>query len=285
MKVFHNFDLKEYNSYRLGAVCRTAYFPESDEDIRKLFGDPQAKKILLGGGYNVILSQPYYDADFVIFSGNYSAIKLVDDDRLLCEAGADTKTLSEFALAQGLSGLEIYYDIPSSLGGAVVMNAGAGGEDIKGLLERVWYYNPATDAVETASVEEVGFVYRNSLFQQNPGLIVCRALLQLKPGEADDIRDKMNHTRDTRWAKQPRDYPNAGSVFKRPPGRYVGPMLDELGLKGYWVGGAKVSEKHSGFIVNFDNASGEDILTLIGAIKTKVNERFGVDLEVEQRII
>lgn len=285
MKVFHHFNLKEYNSYRLEAVCRTAYFPESDEDIRELFHEPKAKKILLGGGFNVILSQPYYDADFVIFSGNYSAIKPVDGDRLLCEAGVDTKKLSEFALAQRLSGLEIYYDIPSSLGGAVVMNAGAGGEDMKGLLERVWYYNPATDTVDTASVEEVGFVYRNSLFQRNPRLIVCRALLKLSPGEPERIRAKMHSTQEARWAKQPRDYPNAGSVFKRPPGRYVGPMLDELGLKGYRVGGAQVSEKHSGFIVNSDNASGEDILTLIGIIKAKVNERFGVDLEVEQRII
>lgn len=285
MKVFHNFDLKNYNSYHLEAVCSTAYFPESDEDIRELFRDPQAKKILLGGGYNVILSQPYYDADFVIFSGNYNAISLLENDRILCEAGADTKTLSEFALKKGLSGLEIYYDIPSSLGGAVVMNAGAGGEDIKGLLERVWYYNPATDAIETASVEEIGFVYRNSLFQQNPELIVCRVLLKLKPGDPAVIRAKMESTRETRWAKQPRNYPNAGSVFKRPPNRYVGPMLDELGLKGYRVGGAKVSEKHSGFIVNTGNASGQDILTLIGDIKHKVSERFGVDLEVEQRII
>ena len=285
MKVFHNFDLKNYNSYHLEAVCRTAYFPESDEDIRELFGDRQSSKILLGGGYNVILSQRYYDADFVIFSGNYNAISLLENDRILCEAGADLKTLSEFALEQRLSGLEIYYDIPSSLGGAVVMNAGAGGEDINGLLERVWFYNPATDAIETASAEEVGFEYRNSLFQQNPSLTVCRALLKLKPGDPVVIRAKMESTRETRWAKQPRDYPNAGSVFKRPPGRYVGPMLDELGLKGYQVGGAKVSEKHSGFIVNTGNASGEDILILISDIKAQVKDMFGVDLEVEQRII
>ncbi len=285
MKVFKDFDLTAYNAYRLSARCRMAYFPESDEDIRTLFRDQHKEKVLLGGGYNVILSQDYYESDFVIFSGNYNAISLVENDCMLCEAGADTKSLSEFALTHSLSGLEIYYDIPSSLGGAVVMNAGAGGEDIKGLLERVWYYNPTADAIETASVDEVGFVYRNSLFQQNPELIVCRALLRLKPSKADDILNKMDRTRDTRWAKQPRDYPNAGSVFKRPPGRYVGPMLDELGLKGYQVGGAKVSEKHSGFIVNCDGACGADILTLISEIQASVKTRFGVDLEVEQRII
>ena len=285
MKTFENFDLTAYNSYRLAAKCRTAYFPESDQDILALLRDSNRPKILLGGGYNVILSQRYYDTDFIIFSGNYNRMMLLDNNRMMCEAGARMKTLSEFALAHALSGLEIYYDIPSSLGGAVVMNAGAGGEDMMALLERVWFYNPATETIETAAVEEIQFSYRNSLFQRNPGLIVCRALLRLKPGAPAAIRAKMVENRDARWAKQPRDYPNAGSVFKRPVGHYVGPMLDTLGLKGYHVGGAKVSEKHSGFIVNVGNASGEDILTLIGEINAQVKDHFGVEMEVEQRII
>ena len=285
MKTFENFDLTGYNSYRLAAKCRTAYFPESDQDILALLRDSSRPKILLGGGYNVILSQRYYDTDFIIFSGNYNRMMLLDDDRMMCEAGAAMKTLSEFALAHALSGLEIYYDIPSSLGGAVVMNAGAGGEDMMALLERVWFYNPATEAIETATVEEVGFSYRNSLFQRTPGLVVCRALLRLKSGAPAAIRAKMMKNKDARWAKQPRDYPNAGSVFKRPVGHYVGPMLDALGLKGYQVGGAKVSEKHSGFIVNAGNAIGEDILMLIGEINAQVKDHFGVNLEVEQRVI
>ncbi|MVN92788.1 UDP-N-acetylmuramate dehydrogenase [Mucilaginibacter aquatilis] len=285
MKAFSNFNLREYNSYRLSAVCRNAYFPECDEDIRTLFSDPNAKKIVLGGGYNIILSQDYYDADFVVFSGTYNNISLVGEDKVLCQAGVDMKELSEFALANELTGLEIYYDIPSSLGGAVVMNAGAGGEDIKALLIEVYYYDPNTDTFNTISVSDINFEYRNSFFQKNPEMIVCRALLQLKTGNADEIKAKMDKTKEARWAKQPREFPNAGSVFKRPPGRFVGPMIDELGLKGFAVGGAKVSEKHSGFIINYADAKGSDILSLISSVKAKVQDAFGVDLEVEQRVI
>lgn len=285
MKTFNNFNLKDYNSYKLSAVCRTAFFPENDADIRQLFADKSVERIVLGGGYNVILSKDYYDNDFVIFCGNYNAISLVREDQVLCEAGVDMKELSEFALANNLTGLEIYYDIPSSLGGAVVMNAGAGGEDIKALLKEVYYYDPNVDEFKTIAVNDISFEYRNSFFQKNPDMIVCNALLQLKKGDYSAIKAKMDATKETRWAKQPRDYPNAGSVFKRPPGRFVGPMIDELGLKGYAVGGAKVSEKHSGFIINYNNATGNDIITLINGIKGKVAEAFKVDLEVEQRII
>jgi len=285
MRTFANFDLTNYNSYRLKAVCRTAYFPESDEDIATLFGKGSNKKILIGAGYNVILSKAYYDEDFVLFSGNYNNMQLTGDDRILCEAGCDMKKLSEFALAHSLEGLEIFYDIPSSLGGAVVMNAGASGEDIRGVLIKAWYFDPAANTVKEITREEIGFEYRNSFFQKNPHMIVCRALLQLKKNKPTAIKAKMEDLRDARWSKQPRDYPNAGSVFKRPPGKFVGPMIDELQLKGYTIGGAQVSKKHGGFIVNIDNSSGVDILNLISYVKDRVQEKFNVDLEVEQRII
>lgn len=285
MRTYQEFDLTAYNSYRLKAKCRRAFFPESDDDIRQLFADQSEKKVILGGGYNVILSKSYYDTDFVLFSGNYDKITLVGDDRILCEAGTDMKVLSEFALANGLSGLEIYYDIPSSLGGAIVMNAGAGGEDIKQLLLEVTYYDSATDSFKKLGVEEMALEYRNSFFQKSPGFIICRALLQLAKADPTQIKDKMERTKETRWAKQPREFPNAGSVFKRPPGRFVGPMIDQLGLKGFSIGGAKVSEKHSGFIVNFNDATGADILSIIDHVKSAVKKEFDVDLEVEQRII
>ena len=284
MKIFKDFNLENHNSYKLKAVCKTAYFPESDEDIRTLFSEKN-DKVLLGGGYNVILSKNYYEEDFVIFSGNYNDISLVEEDSLLGEAGVDMKVLSEFALKHSLSGLEIYYDIPSSLGGAVVMNAGAGGEDMKGLLKTVWYYHPLRNEFLSIDAADIGFEYRNSFFQRNPEMIICRVLLKMQKGEPASIAHKMKATRDARWAKQPRTYPNAGSVFKRPPGKFVGPMIDELGLKGFGIGGAKVSEQHSGFIVNYDNASGEDVLALITYVKQKVKERFQINLEVEQRII
>ena len=119
----------------------------------------------------------------------------------------------------------------------------------------------------------------------NPHLIIAEAVLTLKPGDASRISEKMETIKAARWAKQPKELPNAGSVFKRPPGRFVGPMIDELGLKGFSIGGARISEKHGGFIVNFDHASGNDILEIIRIVKERVREKFGVNLEIEQRIL
>ena len=285
MRVYNDFDLTVYNSYRLKAVCRVAYFPESDDDIRTLFKGGENKRIVLGSGHNIILSKDHYNDEFVIFSGNYDKVDVYDKNYIIAEAGASMLTLSEVALENNLAGLEIFFDIPSSLGGAVVMNAGASGEDIKGLLQSVKYYDPFEDEFKEISTEDIKFEYRNSFFQKNPAMIVCRAILKLAEADHEVIGAKMQAIKDARWAKQPRDYPNAGSVFKRPPGRFVGPMIDELGLKGYTIGGAKVSEKHSGFVINFNNASGSDILQLIANVKEKVFEKFEVDLEVEQRII
>lgn len=285
MKIFEDFCLREFNSYRLNSSCRRAYFPESDEDIRALFSDSSKKRVVLGGGFNVILSKRYYEEDFVIFSENYSRIELRGDTEILAESGTSMKILSEFALSKGLSGLEIYYDIPSSVGGAVVMNAGAGGEDIHALLKSVWYYDPDLDLFKSIGPANIGFEYRNSFFQRNPQMIVCRAHLELTTKDPLMIKEKMEATKVARWAKQPREYPNAGSVFKRPPGHFVGPMMEELGLKGYAIGGAKISEKHGGFIVNYDRATGDDIIALIAHVRRRVKERYAIDLEVEQRII
>ncbi len=285
MKIYTDFDLTSYNSYRLKAVCKIAYFPETDEDIRFLFKEGASDKIVLGSGHNIILSKDYYDQEFVIFSGNYNKIDLLGENMISAEAGASMLTLSEKALENNLAGLEIFYDIPSSLGGAVVMNAGASGEDIKGILQSVKYYDPFEDSFKEITTEEIKFEYRNSFFQKNPAMIVCCAILKLTAGSHNAIKQKMELIKDSRWAKQPRDYPNAGSVFKRPPGRFVGPMIEELQLKGYTIGGAKVSEKHGGFIVNFNNATGNDIVVLINNVKEKVYYTFNVNLEIEQRII
>lgn len=284
MKIVSDLDLTPYNSYRVNAVCKTAYFPDNEEDIRQVLSGDPAEKIVIGSGHNIIFSKRYYDRDFVFFSGNFNAVS-VNENEISAQAGISMLELSEIALANELSGLEIFYDIPSSLGGAVVMNAGASGEDIKDVLVKVRYYDPLEDKFSEISKEEINFEYRNSFFQKNPQMIVCQVWLKLKPGSRDTILKKMNDIKDARWAKQPRDYPNAGSVFKRPVGYYVGAMMDELALKGYTVGGAKISEKHGGFIINFNNASGQDILDIISVVKTKVLEKFGVDIEVEQRVV
>lgn len=285
MKVFSDFDLTDYNSYRLRSVCRKAYMPESLDDLKTLFGSQATEKpIVIGGGYNILLLKPYYEESFVIF-GEAMAKFTLEGTTITAQPGVSLYTLSTFCRDHSLTGMEMYYDIPSSLGGAVVMNAGASGEEIKDILEQVTYFDPADDGFHTIGREDLTFEYRNSFFQRNPRLIIGEVVLTLAPGDQAAIHEKMETIKAARWAKQPKDLPNAGSVFKRPPGRFVGPMIEQLGLKGHAIGGARISEKHAGFIVNFNNASGQDIKQLIDLVKEKVLTEFGVDLEVEQRLI
>lgn len=284
MRAYHNFDLTQYNSYRLKAVCATAYFPATDAEIREVFQKEKEEKILLGSGHNVILAKDRYAESFVIFADNLSQVSVIGPI-IEAEAGTTMLHLSKLALQHSLSGLEVFYDIPSSLGGAVVMNAGAGGEEIKDLLVSVRYYDPVADTFNEIDKAEIGFEYRNSFFQRNPHLIVISAKLLLRAGDQPAIQQKMEDIKTARWQKQPKDFPNAGSVFKRPPGHFVGPLVDQLGLKGYSIGDAQVSKKHSGFIVNTGNATGKDIIELIRYVQHKVKEHYNVHLEVEQRIL
>jgi len=284
MKRENNFDLTNYNSYRLKAKCRTAFFPETEEEIIALYRK-RKDYILLGGGYNVILSQQYYDRDFIIFNGNFQNYNINLLGLLEAESGCSMISLSNIALESSLSGLEIFCDIPGSLGGAVVMNAGASGEEIKDILVKIRYLDLENMTIDELSRADLQFGYRNSLFQRKSNMIVLKAWLQLKGADKSAINEKMESVKAARWAKQPKEWPNAGSVFKRPVGHFVGPMIEELGLKGFSIGGAKISEKHGGFIINYNNASGSDILKIISVVKEKVFTRYGVDLEVEQRIV
>ncbi len=285
MKSESNFSLKSYNAYCLAAICAKAWFPESGNDLLQIYSQETNKRFfILGNGNNIILSKDYYEEEFIIFNGCFDKIT-VKDTEINAEAGATLLQLSEKALKHHLTGLEIFYDIPSSVGGAVVMNAGTKEGEIKDVLVKVRYLDLSDMEIKEIEREDMKFEYRNSFFQKNTDKIIMKAWFQLAKGNAKQIRAKMEETKQIRWSKQPREYPNCGSVFKRPPGRFVGPMLDELGLKGFTIGGAQVSEKHSGFIINKGNATGKDILNLIDHIKKRVKEKFDVDLEVEQRII
>ncbi|MBO3115782.1 UDP-N-acetylmuramate dehydrogenase [Winogradskyella sp. DF17] len=285
MKVYKDFDLTNYNAYRLKAKCSRVFFPENEHDLLELY---RLKRdyILLGNGYNVILTQTYYDEDFIVFNGNFNTVTVDKESHIIsAESGATTLDVSEKALEHSLAGVEFYFDIPSSIGGAVVMNAGTKEGNTQSILMKVRYLDLADMTVKEKHNEDLELTYRNSLFQKQKDKVILKAWFQLQKGDAEEIKTIMEESKARRWAKQPRDYPNCGSVYKRPPGRFVGPMLDELGLKGYRVGDAEISKKHSGFIVNVGNATGPDILDLIRYTKERVKETFGVDLEVEQRII
>lgn len=285
MKILPDFDLTLYNSYRIKSTCKKAYFPNTEEEVIKFYSDKKPF-VLLGSGHNIILSKNYYDSSFLIFNGNFTGIS-VDKEKgtIEAEAGITMLEISEIALEYSLSGVEIFYDIPSSLGGAVVMNAGASGEEIKDVLIKVRYLDLIDMKVKEIHRENMDFEYRNSFFQRNTDKVVLKVWLQLKKGDPLQIKNKMEAIKEARYSKQPKDFPNAGSVFKRPKGFYVGAMIDELNLKGFSIGDAQISEKHGGFIINTGNAQGEDIINLIDHVKAKVKERFKVDLETEQRII
>lgn len=284
MKVVESLNLVEYNSYRINSKCNIAFFPECEEDVISFFSKYQ-EYVLLGSGHNVILSKSSYNKPFLIFNGNFNKIKLHDKRVFEVEAGAMMWDVSKLAFENSLSGLEIFYDIPSSLGGAVVMNAGASGEEIKDVLMKVRYLDLSDFRVKELSNDELQFEYRSSFFQKNTNKIVLKAWLKLSEGNSLDIKNKMDNIKAQRFSKQPKEFPNCGSVFKRPKGFYVGALIDELNLKGFSSGGAKISEKHGGFIINFDGAKGEDIIKIIRVVKDRVYNKFGIQLEVEQRII
>lgn len=283
MKVYKNFDLTDFNSYKIKSTCKKAYFPENEFDLAHVI-QSESNYVLIGSGHNIILSKSYYDQPFIILTKTLDTIKVIDTT-LEVEAGAWMTDLAVKAQELGLSGLEVFYDIPSSLGGAIVMNAGASGYEIKDVLLKVRYLDLQDMQIKEILKEDMSFEYRNSFFQRNTDKIVLKAWLQLERKDCESVQLFMDEIKTQRWAKQPKDLPNAGSVFKRPKGYFVGAIIDELNLKGYTVGGAKISEKHGGFIVNFNNATGEDIIQVIHHVKKCVFERFQVDLEIEQRII
>ena len=284
MRIYHNFDLTEYNSYRVKAICNLAFFPESEADVL-MFISEHPKFILLGSGHNVILSKRHYDIPFLISNGVLNRISLLNNHLVYVEAGAWMADVAEFALKNSLSGIEMFWDIPSSLGGAVVMNAGASGDEIKDVIQEVRYFDLKAGIRKVLSAEELNFQYRNSFFQMNSENLIFSAILKLRSAKKEAIKKKMEEIKTNRELKQPKEYPNAGSVFKRPKGFYVGSMIEELGLKGYTVGGMKISEKHGGFIVNFNNGTGEDVVKIIHYVQNCVHKVYGLELEIEQRIL
>lgn len=285
MKILENFDLTNYNSYKVHSICSIAYLPESENDFVKLLTKLKDQSyVILGNGNNIILSKDYYDIPFIILNGNYNKI-VVNNTVIEAEAGATVLELSKIALDFGLSNAEFLYDIPSSIGGAVVMNAGTKEGETKNILFKVRYLDLKDLIIKEKYNQDIDFTYRNSYFQQQTDKIILKAWFKLEKGDSKQIKNLMVESKERRWSKQPREFPNSGSVFKRPPGRFVGPMLDELGLKGFTVGGAQVSQKHSGFIINYNNATGQDIIDIITEVRKRVMDRYQIDLEVEQRII
>jgi UDP-N-acetylmuramate dehydrogenase len=237
---------------------------------------------ILGNGSNVLVRDKGIRGVVLKFDEHMGYIRH-QGSTIIAGAGATLADVSEYALKQQLTGLEFAIGIPGSIGGAVFMNAGAYDGEISSVVSAVTAVCPDGN-IRRFSSEKIHFTYRHSVFQDN-GCIICEIELSLIPGQRNEIGRKMIDLTAKRESKQPLEMPSAGSTFKRPPGYFAGTLIEQTGLKGLKIGGAQVSEKHAGFIVNAGNATANDVLSLIKEVQHRVHEKFGVALHPEVRVI
>lgn len=207
-----------------------------------------------------------------------------DDTLITCPAGVSLTSLCLFAQRHGLTGLEFAYGIPGSLGGAVYMNAGAYGGEMRDVVTQATYLKKNGE-IQKKDNYDLDFAYRHSWFCENTDCLITEAQIRLQKGDTKEIRAKMDDYMRRRMSKQPLDYPSAGSTFKRPEGSYASLLIDQCGLKGRQVGGAMVSKKHAGFVINYDHATCQDVLDLVALVQLEVKEKTGYSLECEIKIL
>lgn len=277
--------LSKYTTFKIGGPARVLVEAKSDEDVLKLvslFDEMKEDYLIIGNGSNFLITDAGIKRPVIVLDKNFSNIKKIDEVTLYAEAGASLKSLANKALDLGLGGLEAISGIPGTVGGAVYMNAGAYGSEIKDVVTKIRYIKD--DSIAELDASEANFAHRRSIFQDK-GYIILGAYFKLEKKDKKDIEEGQRDYTQRRKDKQPLEYPSAGSVFKRPEGYYASKLIEDAGLKGLSVGGAMVSKKHSGFIINTGSASFDDVVTLIEKVKAIVLEKFAVSLEEEIRII
>lgn len=277
--------LKRYNTYRIDIKCKYLVFPKTKEqfiELLKELSTAKEKYLVLGNGSNIILNTTYYDGVVILL--NKLNKMTIDDLTVEVEAGYSLQKLALETSSLGLEGLEFATGIPGMVGASIAMNAGAYKSDIASVVETVTVVNPNNEIV-TMHHDDLNFSYRTSFLKENKGYYIISATLKLKQGNKEEILEKISKRRVKRIETQPLDMPSAGSVFRNPEGMYAGELIEKIGLKGYNLNGAMVSEKHANFIVNKGNASGKDIVKLIQKIKEEVKKEFNVDLILEQIIV
>lgn len=285
-RVYLNEPMSKHTTFRVGGPAEVLLKPSSREEIKSIIAICRAAGVpwmVIGSGSNLLVLEGGIKGVVIELGANYREVK-VTGNTMIAAAGVRLYSLSRKAAEHELTGLEFAEGIPGSLGGAVFMNAGAYDGEMSQVVATVISMDAETGAEITRDRHEIGFSYRHSCFQNN-GEIVLQATLQLSPGKQETIIAKMQELGTRRREKQPLDLPSAGSTFKRPPGMYVGTLLEEMGLKGYTMGGAQVSDKHSGFVVNRGDATASDILHLIEYIQERVWLEKGIKLQPEVRIV
>lgn len=284
-KIFIHESMRKHTTFKVGGTADILVIP-SDENmimgVAKVCIQNDVPLFVIGNGSNIIVRDKGIRGVVMKIFNNYSQLK-VEEDIIIAQSGALLSKVCNIALEHNLSGIEFAAGIPGTIGGAVIMNAGAyGGEMSQVVLETK--YLTQNGEIKRIKGTEHNFGYRKSYFQEKK-YIVLESTIKLKKSDNKSIKGIMDELSEKRRQKQPLNYPSAGSVFKRPEGYYTGKLIEDCGLKGYRIGGAQVSELHAGFIINKNNATSKDIIDLIKYIQEKVLEKFGVKIETEVKII
>jgi len=285
IRVLQEESMSAHTTFRIGGPARRMAVPGSAEEVRLLLELAEEHRwptLILGGGSNLLVSDQGIDRLVIATAGLRELC--AEGETLTAGAGVRLSRLAAFAAERGLGGLSFAQGIPGTVGGAVFMNAGAYGGEMAQVVERVTAWLPDR-GVCTLPREELGFAYRHSRFSEGEGVVLA-AELRLEGGrDPAELQSEMEELRERRRQRQPLELPSAGSTFKRPVGHYAGTLIESCGLKGLQVGGAQVSEKHAGFVVNRGGASCADVLALMEEVQRRVYEETGVRLEPEVRAV
>lgn len=277
--IYKNEPMAKHTTFKIGGPCKLlldAHSSDAAVNALNMLNGFGIRPFILGKGSNLLVSDKGYNGVILKLSCNKIEVR---GNKIFAEAGASLSSLANTAHKKGLTGLEFAHGIPGTVGGAVVMNAGAYGSEISDILVRSTYVT--TEGVFSLSANSHNFGYRESFYKSNPEFLVLSAEFSLTPGNPDEIASKMRELADKRREKQPLELPNAGSTFKRPEGNFAGALIEQCGLKGFCIGDAEVSKKHAGFIVNRGNATAKDVRSLIEHIQKTVKSETGVTLECE----
>lgn len=284
LTIRENEKLSEHCTFRIGGQCTAFLEPASEEEIVeicRILRSHGEKPLLMGNGSNLLITDDPLDR-FVLHLGKaYAAVERRNETVLYAQSGVTLYKLAMTAAEYSLTGLEFAHGIPGTLGGAVSMNAGAYGGEMVQVVRSVRYLSAEGEILETT---EPDFAYRHSRFSDTDDIILG-AEIELQKGDKAAIRQQMQTLMEKRRASQPLELPSAGSTFKRPVGGYAAALIDQAGLKGFSIGGAQVSEKHAGFVVNKGGATCEDVLALMKAVQERVYASSGITLEPEVKIV
>ncbi len=283
--VLFNEEMSRHTTFRIGGKCTVFVNPKTVEELKNviaLFKEENYPYMIAGNGSNMLISDEGLDGAVIHIGRNMSEC-VIDGCKVYAQSGILMARLASELAQAGLSGFERLSGIPGSLGGGIFMNAGAYGSELKDVIKSVDFLDSEGN-VRTFDINELKMGYRTSVFQDKD-YVILSCVMEFKKGNADEIKAEMSEYRRRRNEKQPVELPSAGSAFKRPEGYFAAKLIEDSGLKGYTVGGAAVSEKHAGFIVNKGGATAEDVLKLIEHIQKTVQEKFDVELTPEIRLI